>query len=103
MGERIPRVFVSQPMKGYDEEDILRERERALNAAKYYLGTDEVLEIPSYIPQFKDKNPVERVGLCVSMMADADLIIFCRGWYGARGCRIEHAVATEYGLKYQEI
>jgi len=103
MGERMPRVFVSQPMRGYSEEDILRERERALKAAKYYLGVDEVVEIPSYIPQIKDKNPVQCIGASVSLMADADLVIFCRGWYGARGCRVEHAVASEYGLEYKEI
>jgi len=32
-------------------------------------------------------------------MADADAVIFAPGWRDARGCRVEHVVASEYDLK----
>lgn len=36
-------------------------------------------------------------------MAKADVVVFAKGWEAARGCRIEHAVAEEYGLTIFEI
>lgn len=33
---------------------------------------------------------------------EADVVYFAKGWENARGCRIEHTVAKEYGLKIME-
>ena len=39
------KIFISQPMRGKTDAEILAERERAINAAKDELGDDvEVLE-----------------------------------------------------------
>ena len=37
-------------------------------------------------------------------MSDCEAVYFCDGWKHARGCRIEHMLAEEYGLNiiYQE-
>lgn len=32
-------------------------------------------------------------------MALCDTVYFCKGWEDARGCRIEHQAAIDYGLK----
>ena len=102
LADRRPRVFISQPMRGHSEEEILAVREQALEAAKGILGVPEVIEIPSYIPSFEDDNPVSSLGKSIDMMADADLVIFCEGWGAVRRCRIEYAVATEYDLNIRE-
>lgn len=31
-------------------------------------------------------------------MSRCSAVYFCKGWNDARGCRIEHAVATAYGI-----
>lgn len=33
------------------------------------------------------------------IMEDADIVVFCEGWQDSRGCRLEHAVAQEFGKK----
>lgn len=32
-------------------------------------------------------------------MSSCNVIYFCPGWENARGCRIEHDAAAEYGLE----
>ena len=42
------RLFISQPMKGKTDEDILKERELAIKLAKQHLGEEEVEVIDSF-------------------------------------------------------
>ena len=39
------------------------------------------------------------LGKSISAMKDVDAIYMCDNWREARGCRIEHQVAREYGIK----
>lgn len=98
-----PKVFISQPMRDKTEEEILAVRAEALERAKNILEVDEVREIPSYVPSFKNDHPVRSLGKSIGMLADADLVVFCKGWESMRGCRIEYAVCSEYGLRHEEI
>lgn len=103
MAVSVPKVFVSQPMRDKTEEEILAVRAEALEAAKDILGVDEIREIPSYVPSFKNDHPVRSLGKSIGMLADADLVIFCKGWEGMRGCCIEYAVCIEYDLRHEEL
>ena len=98
--------MLSQPMAGKTNEEIVETRERAIATltAKGYeiinsLFTDEwnrkdamesrgVVQIPLY---FLAKS-LESMSMC-------NAVYFCKGWENARGCRIEHAAAREYGLE----
>jgi hypothetical protein len=87
------KVFISQPMKGRAQEDILKEREELI--AK--VGPDvEVLD--SHFKDF-DGNALAFLGKAIGVLAQADIVAFGKGWEEARGCKIEHACAKEYGLE----
>ena len=34
-------------------------------------------------------------------MSKCDVVYFCHGWSGARGCKIEHKAAEAYGLEME--
>ncbi len=92
------KLFISQPMSGKTDEEILAERERAIKSAERELG-EPVEVIDSYISDaLADAKPLWFLGKSLELLADADIAFFARGWNGARGCRIEHACAIEYGI-----
>ena len=66
------KLFISQPMKGKSDEDILAERQKAIKSAEEKIG-----------------EPVE-------------VIDFAKGWQDARGCKIENTCAIEYGIPVVE-
>lgn len=39
------------------------------------------------------------LGKSLEALAGADIIYFCPGWDTARGCKIEHQCAVEYGIE----
>lgn len=89
-------VFVSQPMRGRTEEEILAERDWITHVAYAYLG-DDVTTINNFTKP-DSMTPVQCLGDSISMMATADLVVFAPGWRKARGCKIERMVAKEYQI-----
>ncbi len=45
-----------------------------------------------------DAKPLWFLGKSLELLAQADIAYFAEGWQGARGCRIEHTCAQEYGI-----
>ena len=93
------RLFISQPMRGKTDDEILAARERAVESAERNLG-EKVEVIDSYfqnIPESKNTS-LWCLGKSLELMADADIVYFAPGWEDARGCRIENQAALEYGL-----
>ena len=96
------KLFISQPMKGKTEEEIKQEREDALKFAKEVLQEDVEL-IDSYIFENPPNNAdmaLWCLGRSLTMMAEADIVCFAKGWDETRGCKIEHACAVAYGKPY---
>lgn len=92
------KLFISQPMRGKSEEDILAERSDAIQAAKDVLGED-IEVIDSYFKNRPfDAKPLWCLGKSIELMATADIVYFAKGWEDARGCRIEHDCALAYGI-----
>lgn len=90
------KVFVSQPMAGRTDEEILKERERVLNIAAEYLN-DETELIDNFF-RGGASTPIEYLGKSISLMSRADLVVFAPGWRKGRGCKIERMVAKEYQI-----
>ena len=93
------KLFISQPMKGKSDEEILRERKRAIQCAERQLN--EPVEV---IDSFFQSAPARRKtalvpGKILELLAGADIAYFTKDWEGARGCRIEHTCALEYGIE----
>lgn len=92
------RLFISQPMRGKSDDEILAKRRNAIQAAKDALGEDVEL-IDSF---FKDAptevRPLWFLGKSLELLSTADIAYFAPGWNKARGCKIEHQCALEYGI-----
>lgn len=87
-------VMISQPMSGKTNEQIRKEREQLINVleSKGFNVMDTIIE------DFDDKiDPVFYLIKSLGYLANADCIFFMKGWEKARGCKIEHEVAVEYG------
>ncbi|NLJ95642.1 MAG: DUF4406 domain-containing protein [Clostridiales bacterium] len=92
------RLFISQPMNGKSDDEILQERQKAIDTAKEILGED-VEAIETFYTDFgPDAKPLEYLGRSIMDLAKADIVYFAPGWRDARGCKIEHMCAVEYGI-----
>lgn len=79
-GQRMKRLFISQPMRGKTDEQILAEREKAVRSAKEYLG-EEVEVIDTFYTDFsKDAKPLEYIARSIKDLATADIAYFAPGW-----------------------
>lgn len=91
------KLFISQPMRGKSDDEILAERSNAIQAAKDALGEDVEL-IDSFFGTSDMSHALEYLGESLKLLAKADIAYFARGWNEARGCKIEHQCALEYGI-----
>lgn len=97
------KIFISQPMKDKTDEFILAEREKAIEFAKKSLESlgEEFEVIDSFFKDAPaDAKPLWYLGESLKLLADADVAVFTHGWKDARGCKIEHICAEEYGIKF---
>ena len=96
--KNMKKLFISQPMSGKADEEILAERKVAIEAA------EELLKEPvEVIDSFFQSAPVGAkplwfIGKSLEFLSDADIAYFAKDWQKARGCKIEHECAVEYGI-----
>lgn len=92
------RLFISQPMRGKTDEEILAVREKAIESAKRHLGEDVEVIDSFFQGAPADANPLWYLAKSMELLATADVAYFAKGWEDARGCRIENTCAIEYGI-----
>lgn len=92
------KLFISQPMRGKTDEEILAVRRRAIESAKDKVGED-VEVIDSFFGTSDMSRALEYLGESIKLLAFTDVAYFAKGWEAARGCRIEHTCAVEYGVE----
>ena len=94
------KVMISQPMRGKTNEQIKEERAELVNSLteEGYEVLDTVLE---NAPADEDVA-IYCLSQSIRYLGKADIVVFMKGWEKARGCKIEHQVASEYGkeIKY---
>lgn len=92
------RLFISQPMRGKTDAEILTERTFAIYEAQKLKG-EEFEVIDTFYKDFHpDAKPLEYIARSIKDLATADIAIFIGEWKNYRGCRIEHLCAVEYGI-----
>lgn len=100
-GERenaMKKLFISQPMRGKTDEEILSERKYAVQKAINSIG-EEVEAIDTFYTDFSaDAKPLEFIARSILDLSKADVAMFIGDWQNFRGCRIEHECAKEYGI-----
>lgn len=96
------KLFISQPMRGKTDEEILAERKKAIESAERNLG-EPVEVIDSFFQNAPaDARPLWFLGNSLELLSTADIAYFAKGWEDARGCRIENQCAIEYGIEVIE-
>ena len=96
------KLFISQPMRGKTDEEILAERKKAIESAERNLG-EPVEVIDSFFQNAPaDARPLWFLGKSLELLSTADIAYFAKGWENARGCRIENQCAIEYGIEVIE-
>lgn len=92
------KLFISQPMRGKTDEEILAVREKAIKSAEKQVG-EPVEVIDSFFQSAPvDAKPLWYTGESIKLLAEADVVYFVKGWDEFRGCRIENTCAIEYGI-----
>ena len=92
------KLFISQPMCGRTDEEIIEERRLAIKEVEALLK-EPVEELETFFDDFGlGTKPLEYIARSIEFMAKADVVYFAKEWEEARGCKIEYQCATEYGL-----
>ena len=104
-------IFISQPMTGKSEEEILETRQKEIDKIHQRFDADgvEINIIASYIDDATRKHFKEHVSddinwdifwlsQSLERLAMADIIWLCDGWEYSNGCNIELECATRYGV-----
>ena len=104
-------IFISQPMTGKSEEEILATRQKAIDKIHQLFDADgeQVNIIASYINDATRKRFEERasdninwdiywLSHSLQRLALADMIWLCDGWEYSKGCNVELECAISYGL-----
>lgn len=93
------KLFISQPMCGKTDEEILAVRKQAIEKASELVG-EPVEVIDSFFRSAPvGAKPLWFLGKSLELLADADVAYFAPGWNDARGCIIEYDCAIAYGIK----
>nr|DAN90888.1 MAG TPA: protein of unknown function (DUF4406) [Caudoviricetes sp.] len=95
------KVFISQPMNDKTNKEILNERNMVINLFRLIVPKNQEVEaIDSFFEDAPhDAKPLWYIGESIKLMADADVVYFCKDWHKYRGCTIEHECAVRYGKK----
>lgn len=95
-------IFISQPMGGCSSDEINAERRRVIEIARQKFGKVDVLE--TFFDDFGPAaKPLDYLARSIEFLAKADVAIFAPGRQNARGCRIEHQCAEDYGIPVMEV
>lgn len=96
------KIMISQPMKGKTEEQIRTERAELVKKL-----TEKGHEVVDTI--FAEEAPKDcdtalyYLSKSIELIGKVDAVLFMSGWQNARGCRIEHQIAIEYGKWVMEV
>lgn len=100
------KAMLSQPMAGKTEQEIIETRERAIAFLKDqgYEIVNTLFSDEWYSKEKMQERGVVQIPLCflaksLENMSLCHAAYFCKGWENARGCRIEHQAAVDYGLE----
>jgi len=94
------KIMISQPMRGKTNEQIKQERAAVVEQleAEGHVVIDTVFDtVPKGV-----NEAIYYLSKSIELLGQADGVVFMPGWNTARGCIIEHQVATSYNkfIKY---
>lgn len=93
------KVFISQPMRGLKSDEIEKVKNKIKKAVRNEYGKDVDFVTAFGCAPADDIKPLTALGVSISVMSTADLVVFAPNWSDARGCMIEHECCRLYGIK----
>ncbi len=90
-------LMISQPMKGKTNEQIREERANLIKKLEEQ-GNKVVDTVFENAPANED-IAIYMLSQSIKYIGKVDGVVFMKDWEKARGCKIEHQVAVEYGKK----
>ena len=91
------RIMISQPMKGKTNEQIRQERAELVKELEEQ-GHEVIDTVFENAPDGED-IAIYMLSQSIRYIGKVDALYFMKGWEKARGCKIEHEVAVQYGKK----
>ncbi len=92
------KVFISQPMRGKTDREILDRRDEAVNFLKFSLNEEEVEVIDTFFKDFNG-NRLEFLGKAIMEgLAKCDAALFIDDYENYDGCASERYIAKRYGV-----
>lgn len=102
----VKRVFISQPMRGMTDDEILKARNKAVSFLEeqgYEVADSFFQETPTFSDEPDGCNhPMFCLAKSLEVLSTCDILYCCKGWNENRGCIIEHDAAIAYGLSVLE-
>jgi len=93
------KVMISMPMNGRAECDI-KTHFKIIKAELESKGYEVIDSVIKDFDKIENKNkPIYCLSKSIEFLSEADLLYCAKGWENARGCKIEHEIATKYGLE----
>ena len=98
-------VFVSLPMRGYSDEEIIVRQEKIFG--DFAAENKDCLLINPFKPKSNEQITMQEalgredvywLGASIQNLSFADVAVFAKGWENYPGCRIEHKICTYYDI-----
>lgn len=109
LGFKKPKVFISQSMKGLSKDEIIENRQKAIEVIKNNLGEVEIIDsffkddrwekINEKAPDKEQNRRVYFLGESLKLLAQADCVVFLDGYQQMSGCLSEEFVAKQYCIQ----
>lgn len=95
------KYFISQPMAGLTDEEILARRSQIIQLIKEMRPNENVEIIDSFTKseEIVGKGRIAMLGDSIMKMRDADVVFFAVGWDKSPGCKVEHEVCVQYHIR----
>jgi hypothetical protein len=94
------KAFISQPMNGMTDDEIRARREELIRIIKLHCGENtEIIDSFTKSEEIVGKGRIAMLGDSISMMRDADVVLFAKGWQNSAGCNVEHEVCVQYHIR----
>lgn len=93
------KVFISQPMSGLTEDEVMTVKHNILEMLSSKYGNITTVDNYNHIDVPVDAGSIWHLGTSIQMMEECDAIFFADGWENARGCCVEYEICKYYNLK----
>lgn len=99
--EKPLKVFLSHPMSGLSDEEVMNIREKAKRELTVRFGNIEIIDNYHHKDAPPNAGPIWHLGRSIQQLEEADAVYFCKREIGSPiscGARVERLVCRLYGL-----